>query len=422
MANESNKRKRVLLSAYACSPIRGSEPGNGWSWATIVAGLGYEVWCFTNVEDRKEIIAAQENADLPNLHFVFVELPLGLDNILLNTDSKKIYFHYLAWQKAAAKTALRLHKQVQFEIAHHVTFGSLQQGSFIWKLPQEVKKIFGPVGGGQQALPLLKEYFGKSWRTEILRNRISSIGLKFSSNFRKTVMQSDYILVTNTDTHNMAVSVKNINVKKISFVPDSSVPRTMENLEPVVRREDKKIKLIWVGRMLPRKGLNLVLHALSKVPERVDYSLTIVGGGECFRLIDGWIKEYGIDSSKLNILGQMPFFEVVNEYKKADVFIFCSLRDSFAAQFFEAMAFGLPVITLNIHGGMIGVPDNCGIKITPISKEQTVQDIAAAITRMHDDREYWQYCSENAYRYSKQISWPEKVKEVTNKFYEGNGR
>ncbi len=32
--------------------IKGSEPGNGWSWALNLALQGYEVWCLTNVEDR----------------------------------------------------------------------------------------------------------------------------------------------------------------------------------------------------------------------------------------------------------------------------------------------------------------------------------------------------------------------------------
>ncbi len=414
-----HKGKKVLLSAYACSPFRGSEPGNGWSWATNLAAFGYQVWCFTNVEDKKEILEAKEKLGFDNLHFVFVELPFELDKKLLDTASKKIYFHYMAWQKIAAKLAIKLHKEVHFDIAHHVTFGSLQQGSFIWKVPG-VKKIFGPVGGGQAALPLLKEYFGKWWKTERIRNSISSMGLQFSRNFRNTVLKSDYVLVTNTDTLNMALAVKNCDPKKILFVPDTAVPKVMEKIERVNRVPGIKLKLVWVGRMLPRKGLNLVLDALSYVPPHVDYSLTIVGGGECFPLIDGWIDQYGLDRNRLIVLGQIPFFEVIDEYKKADVFVFCSLRDSYGAQLTEAMAFGLPVVALNIHGVTVGVPDNCGIKVTPVSKEQTVKDIAAAIVKMHDDTAFRLQCSENAYRHSVNNTWENRIKEVTDKFYEGN--
>ncbi len=410
------KEKKVLLSAYACSPIRGSEPGNGWSWASNLAAKGLQVWCFTNAEDEKEIMAAVEKLGLPNLHFVFVKLGNGVDEFLLDTDSKKVYFHYLLWQKKAAKIAKKLHDEIHFDIGHHVTFGSLQQGTFLWKL-KGIKTIFGPVGGGQEALPVLKDYFGKAWKMENIRSVISKGSIKYSKNFKNSILKSDYVLVTNDDTMQMAKTVKNHNPEKIFFVPDTAVPETMKLSEPIVRPPDTKLKLLWVGRMLPRKGLNLILNALAYVPNTIDYSLTIVGGGEQLHLVDGWIAEYGIDKSKLNILGQIPFAQVIEHYKKADAFIFCSLRDSFAAQLTEAMAFGLPVIVLNIHGATIGVPDDCGIKITPTTKEGTVREIADAISTMYNDKGYREQCAQNAYNYSKSNTWQNRIETVIEKFY-----
>ena len=410
------KGKKILLSAYACSPFRGSEPGNGWSWATILALKGFEVWCFTNVEDEKEIMEAAAKLNLPNLHFVFVKLNNGLDSFLLDTSSKKIYLHYLLWHKKAATVAKKLHAKIHFDIGHHVTFGSLQQGTFLWKL-KGLKIIFGPVGGGQEALPIFKEYFGKAWNIEKIRSAISWFSIKHSLNFKNTILKSDYVLVTNDDTSRMAKTVKNHQPDKIIFLNDTAVPKVMEMHEPFVRVADKKLKLLWVGRMLPRKGLNLVLESLSKVPEWVDYSLTVVGGGEQFHLIDGWMENYGVDKSNVNILGQIPFFEVIEYYKKSDVFIFCSLRDSFGAQLTEAMAFGLPVIVLNIHGAALGVPDNCGIKVTPVTKDSTVTDIAAAITRMYEDVHFRMECSQNSFKHSSNNTWENRVQEVIEKFY-----
>ena len=63
--------KKVLLSAYACSPIRGSEPGNGWSWALNLALQGYEVWCLTNAEDKDVMQEELRRLGLPNLNIVF---------------------------------------------------------------------------------------------------------------------------------------------------------------------------------------------------------------------------------------------------------------------------------------------------------------------------------------------------------------
>jgi len=34
------KKKKILLSAYACEPKKGSEPGVGWNWAIQICKMG----------------------------------------------------------------------------------------------------------------------------------------------------------------------------------------------------------------------------------------------------------------------------------------------------------------------------------------------------------------------------------------------
>ena len=50
---------RVLLSAYACEPNKGSEAGVGWHWALEIARLGHEVWALTRANNRAPIEAAK---------------------------------------------------------------------------------------------------------------------------------------------------------------------------------------------------------------------------------------------------------------------------------------------------------------------------------------------------------------------------
>jgi glycosyltransferase involved in cell wall biosynthesis len=410
------EKKKILLSAYACSPVKGSEPGNGWSWATNLARLGYEVWCFSNVQEMHIVQKAKEDQGLHNLHFVFVSLPFRLDKNFMNYDSKKVYLHYFLWQRKAARVAAKMHSEIKFDIGQHVSFGSLQQGTFLWKI-KGIKRIFGPVGGGQEALPVLKEYFGKAWKIEKIRSAISRWSVKRSSHLRNTILSSDHVLVTNKDTEDLVKTIKGHNPDKIHFVPDTAVPPAMEGIEFISRPAKKTIELLWVGRFLPRKGLNLVLNALAYVSPDVDYRFTIVGGGEQFHLLDEWIATYKVDRQKLNIVGQIPFAEVKEYYRRSDVFVFCSLRDSFPAQLIEAMSFSLPLIVLDIHGSSIGVPDNCGIKVPVVTKEDTLKGIAAAINKMCSDSEYRQQCSHSAHEHSRQSTWKNKVDYVTSKFY-----
>lgn len=413
----SNKPEKILLIAYACAPDKGAEPGNGWGWAVHLAKKGYNVWCLTNIEDKEYIISQKEKSGLTNLEFVFVSLNFGLDKKLLNTSSKKIYIHYALWQHKAFSIAEKLHQQQHFDIAHHVSFGSMQQGTFIGKL-KHVKKIFGPVGGGQRAPDTLKQYFGKAWRTEQLRSFISGYSVKYSSRLKNTVLHCDHILVSNLDTAALAKQVKGCNPQKIDVVADTCVPLSMNNLPFLERKESPVLNLLWLARLLPRKGLQLILHALSFLPKDLNYKITIVGDGEQAALIESWINIYQLDRSKLIFTGQVPYSTLNQYYTEADVFIMCALRDSFGSQILEAMCFSLPIITLDHHGAALWVPDECGIKVRVSSAEDTAINISKAILKMYHDVDFRKSCAINAYHYSKLHTWENRISQVTKTFYQ----
>lgn len=397
--------------------MKGSEEGNSWSWATGLADLGFEVWCFSNVAFKNEVLEACKKLNYPDLHFVFVSPSGFLDRHFLNPSSKRIYLHYALWKRKAAKIARRLNKNLHFDIAHHVSFGSLQQGHFFWKL-RNVKIIFGPVGGGQKAPVIFKEYFGCAWRTERIRNFITKLTVAFGSNFKNSLLRTDWLLANNPETRDLASATGKISENKIHLVKGTAVPLAMENAEKANNLvENGMIRLIWVGRMLPRKGLNLVMEALSHLPQDFDYFFTVVGGGKLFSRVESWIHQFGLDRNKILLTGRIPFDEVRAHYIASNVFIFCPLRETFGAQLSEAMAFGLPVITLNMHGASIGVPDNCGIKVTPVTKEQTLDDICKAVRRMRDDGQFRKSCSDNAYSYSKNNTWKNRIKYIVDRFY-----
>lgn len=410
------KKKRILLSAYACSPTKGSEEGNGWSWAIGLAQMGFEVWCFTNVAFENEITDAANQLKYPNLHFVFVRLFQYADRHWLNPDSKTIYLHYRLWQKKAADIAQEMHRSVKVEIGHHVTYGSLQQGHFLWKL-KGIRIIFGPVGGGQRSPAVLKEYFEDAWKVEPLRNYISKWMTRFSRNFKNSLSNADCLLVTNADTLEMAKRSGYISTGKIFFYPDHAVPTAMENIVPAERTESDIFRLLWVGRVLPRKGLNLVLEALSRLPSTFHYRLTVVGGGPFASRIPTWIKKYHLNEKKIHIAARVPFSEVKDYYCRSDVFVFCTLRDSFPMQITEALAFGLPVVTLNLHGSAQALPDNCGIKVTPSSKEDTLKDIGDAVMKLRMDIDLRQRLSQSAREYVKKHSWKQHIENLVSTYY-----
>lgn len=405
--------KKVIVSAYACSPIRGSEPGNGWNWALHLAKAGYAVWCITNTEDREHIEKAQKESGLENLHFVFVPIQAFLDKKLLDTSSKKIYLHYMLWRRKASRVAIDLHKEIRFDIAHHVTFGSIQQGTFLWKL-KGARLIFGPVGGGQQAFASFRAYFGNEWRTEVIRGYLSRMLVKWNKNCYMALRKAYAVLVSNKDTYELAR--KNGATHPVMFF-DATLPANFFPETPVQRDPGKTVKLLWTGRFLPRKALPLLLEAFSKVDPSLQYSLTIVGDGPLHDQVIGSIRQNGLEE-KITLTGWIPFEQVKAYYKSHDIFIFTSLRESGGVQLLEAMAYSMPVITLDIHGASVLVPDNAGIKVPVHTPAQTTDDLAEAIRALVLDSDKRNEMSAAAYQFARSQNWDNKVSEVTRLFYE----
>ena len=47
-------KKKILLSAYACEPNKGSEPGVGWNWAIQLSKMGHIVKIVTRQNNKKK--------------------------------------------------------------------------------------------------------------------------------------------------------------------------------------------------------------------------------------------------------------------------------------------------------------------------------------------------------------------------------
>ena len=64
------KKLKILLSAYACEPNKGSEPEVGWKWATTLCGLGHEVHVVTKSNNKQNIEQYLKENNIENLNFV----------------------------------------------------------------------------------------------------------------------------------------------------------------------------------------------------------------------------------------------------------------------------------------------------------------------------------------------------------------
>src|SRR5262249_17796943 len=119
-----NRRRRILVSAYAFSPVHGSEPSLGWNICSRLAAYhDVTVLTWSWNDNPKPDDARYEEAErfmrdhgpIPGLTIHFVGSP-ALSRLLqpfplVSLRSPFFFQGYAAWQRAAYREAVRLHRE-----------------------------------------------------------------------------------------------------------------------------------------------------------------------------------------------------------------------------------------------------------------------------------------------------------------------
>lgn len=128
---------------------------------------------------------------------------------------------------------------------------------------------------------------------------------------------------------------------------------TASNLK--VHSESGTIRILSMTRLVPGKGVDLVIRALSHLP--LNYHLTIAGTGSEKSELEQLAKNIGV-SDRVDFLGWVAGDARLGLLREHDIFALPSQNDSFGMGFIEAMAFGLPVVALNSGPIADVVPNN----------------------------------------------------------------
>ncbi|WP_165940234.1 glycosyltransferase family 4 protein [Dyadobacter psychrotolerans] len=400
--------KTIALFAFACDPSLGSEPGNGWSWVSGLAQKGYQIHCFTRSSGKENI---DKKPKIENVTFHYVTLPFGFEK-LFASSTPGMYLYYIIWQYTAYRTCKHLSKKIIFDVAHHVTWGSTQMGSFIYKLG--IPFIFGPAGGGQVAPEAFKKYFLNHWDAEVKREKVSKWLLKYNPACKKMLKEAQVVLSSNPDTMRM---VQKAGAKNVVLSFDATVPNWFIPASHIRRNTERgKLKLLWVGRFMPRKGLLLVIEVMKALKDFPGITLSVVGDGEMKSAFLDKVEDYQLNDTVF-WMGKVPYEDVIGYYKSHDAFIFTSLRDSGPAQLVEAMAYSLPIITINLHGQAILVSDQRGTKCDCETPEIAIDSLRNAVLELSEDPELLQQKSIGAFTFAKEQTWDKKIDSIVSNYY-----
>ena len=400
------RRFSILLSAYACEPGRGSEPGIGWHWATRLARAGHEVQVLTRANNRQAIESAVADDPVTNLRFAYCDLSPWMCR-WKHYSGLLATLYYVLWQWQAYKVARRLCHESHFDVVHHITFGVFRHPSFMAFLG--LPFIFGPVGGGETAPWRLRKTFPLRGRVIDLARDFANWVVRVDPLMAAVFKRSAATLCKTGETlRSIPARFRDKCLMQIEVGTDErpALPRRKP-------RDDARFRVLYVGRLVYWKGLQLGLTAFERFHRlHPGATLTVIGSGP-----DGaWMHEL---TRRLDIgeavhwIPQMAHAAVLRAYADHDALLFPSLHDSSGNVVLEALSAGLPVVCLDAGGPAVLVDESCGFKVCPEEPRQVVEDLARALATLAANPVLAQALSEGARRRAREhFSWTLQVSRM----------
>lgn len=133
----------------------------------------------------------------------------------------------------------------------------------------------------------------------------------------------------------------------IRIIPN---PIDLSNRGPeVTPRSATSERMIAVGRLVPQKGLDLLLRAFASAQRQAPHwTLTILGEGEQRPQLEGLIAELDL-TGKVQLEGRVSSPDAY--LRNSDLFVLPSRYEGFPNALLEAMSFGLPVVSFDCPSG-----------------------------------------------------------------------
>ncbi len=191
-----------------------------------------------------------------------------------------------------------------------------------------------------------------------------------------TAKNATLIVTVSKHSSEKLVQFYNVDKAKIRIVPngvDQQKFKPVQGLESIKRQIgiDNKLCVLFVGRLIPRKGLPFLIEAAKHIVKEFKETIFVIVG-------DGPLKNHlRVYLEEINLLGNFVFLGDVNEnvlpalYNCADVFVLPSIQEGLGIVLLEAQATAKPVVAFDVGGvheamvdketGLLVKPDSRGL-------------------------------------------------------------
>ena len=397
-----------LISAYSVNPYKGSEDSIGWNWVLQYEKnykKGDRIILLTKKFNEKDTRRGLKEFNIQHVELVIVDVPDAL-NWFREKHSAFHHMYYILWQHWAWLWVK--HSGIRFDVIHHVTMNDYRIPSELYKA-KGAKVIWGPMGGAQVTPRPLKVYE----KNQLVASFREFVNKSCSWNpFYKKALRSYYkIYCINNETQKQ---ISRIVGKDVPLMPELALRDEYKNL-PIRKGKNDILKIVFVGRLIGKKGIAFLVDALSLMPTDMDWELLIFGDGDDRALIEKQIADSGIGKN-VKLMGNRPLNQIAEAYQQADVFVLPSLRETSGNVLLEAMAYAVPIVAFDTSFCRLLKEVDCGVFInTEQALDNIKEDYCKAIVTLGQDKELAKQMGLNGYKYvNSKLTWDEKYRIIVN--------
>ncbi|MEA5511116.1 glycosyltransferase family 4 protein [Crocosphaera sp. UHCC 0190] len=418
----NNRRLKVLLIIEQCNPDWSSVPLLAYNFYQEISRFS-DVTLVTHERNKKALEKHPEHQNIVYIyeskfskiyHKIIATLTsIGRKNWPLYIAlSYPIYgeFNQQVYQKFKDKVL-----EKEYDIVHVITPMMPRYPVKIINACQNTPFLLGPVNGG---VPF-PTGFQKVARQEFAYfNFLRAIGRYLIPGYVETYKKADKILAGSTYTLNLLKDLFAISDDKINLFYENGISQDFFKKQQV-NADAQYINLLFVGRLVPYKGADMVIEAINNLAEEVKnkVKLTIVGDGSEKNILVDQVKNLRLENI-VNFTGWVKQHETLEYYQNSDIFCFPSIREFGGAVVLEAMACGLPCIVANNGGIGEYVNQETGFSIDPKSREYLITELTDKITILVQNEQLRHQMSAKCYERVQEFEWSQKAKKIAQIYHE----
>jgi glycosyltransferase involved in cell wall biosynthesis len=410
----SVRKPRVLLIAEAANPVLTSAALVAWSCSRAIMEV-CDVHLVTELRNREDILKAgvkEENVTFINARrtqhaaWRIATWLRGGKDLGWTTYAAFTALAYPFFERGIWKTFKKRLKQGEFDLVHRVHPLSPMTPSLLAKKLDGIGVPFvvGPLNGG---VPWPKEFSHLRAKEKEWMGRFRNLP-KLLPGYRNTRKHARAIIVAARTVWNDTPEEYR---DKCVFIPENAIDPARF---PVIPRPARSgpLKISFVGRLVPLKGVDMLVRAVAPLVRDGRVTLNVIGDGPERESLRELAAQLGT-AEGVRLDGWVAHENLSGVLAESDVFAFPSVREFGGGVVLEAMALGVVPVVLDWGGPPELVPAECGFTVPMGTPESIVMALRSRFEKLCAEPASLDELSKNAQLHVRRhFTWQAKAKQV----------